>query len=136
MKSFQHINASTVQEAADLLERHGDRGRPMAGGTDLLGALDRLPIALALNHVEADQPFLRLHVRPVGDLVSAGRRPHRARAVRLVEPCNCVKLAVRRSVCLQRTMSGERGPLFEVGNGLLERGRAVDEQRVGHAPST
>ena len=39
MKSFQHINCSSVQEAVDLLERHGDRARPMAGGTDLLGVL-------------------------------------------------------------------------------------------------
>lgn len=39
MRSFEHIDAKTVNEAVDLLKDYQDRARIMAGGTDLLGLL-------------------------------------------------------------------------------------------------
>ncbi len=39
MKRFQHVNAVTVDEAVELLRRHGQSARLNAGGTDLLGVL-------------------------------------------------------------------------------------------------
>jgi xanthine dehydrogenase YagS FAD-binding subunit len=39
MKTFRHVNASSVEEACALLGRHGAKARLNAGGTDLLGAL-------------------------------------------------------------------------------------------------
>lgn len=39
MKSFQHINASTVEEAINILKGCNGRARIMAGGTDILGVL-------------------------------------------------------------------------------------------------
>ena len=45
MKSFEYIAPKTVEEAVTLLAKKEDRGRPLAGGTDLIvqlrsGALD------------------------------------------------------------------------------------------------
>ena len=37
MKSFEHIDAGTVDEAVELLGKN--KGKPIAGGTDLLGVL-------------------------------------------------------------------------------------------------
>lgn len=43
MKAFQHKDASTVQDAARILELKGGKGAFIAGGTDLLGGLkDRI----------------------------------------------------------------------------------------------
>ncbi len=39
MKSFRHINVNTLTEACGLLERHKEKSRIIAGGTDLLGIL-------------------------------------------------------------------------------------------------
>ena len=39
MKKFTHINATTVDEAVDLLGEYGDTASVIAGGTDLLGEL-------------------------------------------------------------------------------------------------
>ena len=45
MRSFEHIDARTVEEACSLLAEHKGRARLNAGGTDLLLALkgDILP---------------------------------------------------------------------------------------------
>jgi xanthine dehydrogenase YagS FAD-binding subunit len=39
MRTFRHINASSVDEAVSWLRRYGDRANAIAGGTDLLGKL-------------------------------------------------------------------------------------------------
>ncbi len=39
MKSFEHIHAMSLSHATELLARHGDKARLLAGGTDLLGLL-------------------------------------------------------------------------------------------------
>ncbi|MBN1367416.1 MAG: FAD binding domain-containing protein [Dehalococcoidales bacterium] len=39
MKSFNHIDAKTINEAARLLKKSGGKAKVMAGGTDLLGIL-------------------------------------------------------------------------------------------------
>ncbi|MBI2183407.1 MAG: xanthine dehydrogenase family protein subunit M [Thaumarchaeota archaeon] len=39
MKNFQHFDAKTVDEAVTLLKRFGEKGRLIAGGTDLVGEL-------------------------------------------------------------------------------------------------
>ena len=45
MKAFEYVAPATIKEAVSLLAGSGDRGRPLAGGTDLIvqmrsGALD------------------------------------------------------------------------------------------------
>ncbi|MBI4763558.1 MAG: FAD binding domain-containing protein [Deltaproteobacteria bacterium] len=43
MKKFAHFNASTIEEAVELLKRYGGRANLIAGGTDLLGKMkDRI----------------------------------------------------------------------------------------------
>jgi NADPH-dependent glutamate synthase beta subunit-like oxidoreductase/CO/xanthine dehydrogenase FAD-binding subunit len=39
MKSFNHVNAKTVDEAMETLQKYKGKARLIAGGTDLLGAL-------------------------------------------------------------------------------------------------
>ena len=39
MKSFTHINATSVDEAVSILRRYGSKANLIAGGTDLLGKL-------------------------------------------------------------------------------------------------
>ena len=39
MKFFQHIQARSLSHVTELLARHGDKARLLAGGTDLLGLL-------------------------------------------------------------------------------------------------
>ncbi|GIT17931.1 MAG: hypothetical protein CM1200mP39_07370 [Dehalococcoidia bacterium] len=36
MHPFAYVAPSTVEEAVAVLDEHGDRARPLAGGTDLL----------------------------------------------------------------------------------------------------
>jgi xanthine dehydrogenase YagS FAD-binding subunit len=45
MKKFRHINASSLAEAASILQKYGKRARVIAGGTDILGEMkdDILP---------------------------------------------------------------------------------------------
>jgi len=43
MKSFEHVDAGSLEEAVSLLRKYGGKGCVMAGGTDLLGVLkDRI----------------------------------------------------------------------------------------------
>jgi xanthine dehydrogenase YagS FAD-binding subunit len=43
MKPFKHVNAGSPEEAISLLKHYGEKGRFVAGGTDLLGLLkDRI----------------------------------------------------------------------------------------------
>ena len=39
MKTFEHFDAASVEEALSLLKKYGGKARVMAGGTDLLGVL-------------------------------------------------------------------------------------------------
>jgi xanthine dehydrogenase YagS FAD-binding subunit len=39
MRSFEHFNANTLDEAVAILGRYGNKARVVAGGTDLLGKL-------------------------------------------------------------------------------------------------
>ncbi|MDZ7698656.1 MAG: FAD binding domain-containing protein [Deltaproteobacteria bacterium] len=43
MKTFTHLNASSIEEALSLLRRYGGRASLIAGGTDVLGKMkDRI----------------------------------------------------------------------------------------------
>ena len=39
MRNFAHINAGTLEEAAETLRRYGKKAAIIAGGTDLLGKM-------------------------------------------------------------------------------------------------
>ena len=43
MKTFEHFNAKTIEEAVSILERYRGKAKVIAGGTDLLGKMkDRI----------------------------------------------------------------------------------------------
>jgi xanthine dehydrogenase YagS FAD-binding subunit len=72
MRSFEHFNASTMEEAVAILGRYGDRARVIAGGTDLLGKLKdeilpRYPEALVniksisgMDYIREDNNVLKI----------------------------------------------------------------------------
>jgi xanthine dehydrogenase YagS FAD-binding subunit len=72
MRSFEHVSASSIEEACALLAERGDRARLNAGGTDLLGALKDaiyptspelivdLKTIPGLDSIEADDSGLRI----------------------------------------------------------------------------
>ena len=69
MKSFEHHDAASLEQALELLGRYEGQARPMAGGSDLLGALKE---GILPQHPTApDQP--EDHRRP-GRNRSARRR--------------------------------------------------------------
>ncbi|MCX8033334.1 MAG: FAD binding domain-containing protein [Thermoleophilia bacterium] len=39
MRSFEHVNAVSVEQAVSILRKHGSQARVIAGGTDLLGEM-------------------------------------------------------------------------------------------------
>jgi xanthine dehydrogenase YagS FAD-binding subunit len=59
MKSFHHINAKTVDEAVNLLERYGGRAKLIAGGTDLLGFLK--------HRILQDYPEVIINVKTISE---------------------------------------------------------------------
>jgi len=59
MKSFHHINAKTVDEAVNLLERYGGRAKLIAGGTDLLGFLK--------HRILEDYPEVIINVKTISE---------------------------------------------------------------------
>ena len=36
MQPFAYFAPTTIKEAVEILDKHGDKARPLAGGTDLL----------------------------------------------------------------------------------------------------
>jgi xanthine dehydrogenase YagS FAD-binding subunit len=72
MKTFEHFNAKTIEEAVSILERYRGKAKVIAGGTDLLGKMkDRIlptyPEALVniktisgLNEIEEKAGLLRV----------------------------------------------------------------------------
>ncbi|MBW2094679.1 MAG: FAD binding domain-containing protein [Deltaproteobacteria bacterium] len=72
MKTFTHLNASSIEEAVSLLRRYGGRASLIAGGTDVLGKMkDRIlptyPEALiniktipGLDRIREENGFLKI----------------------------------------------------------------------------
>ena len=72
MKTFRHVSAESVEEAAAILRESGGKARIIAGGTDLLGEmkdgiLPEYPEVLVdiknipgLDHIRAEDDGLRV----------------------------------------------------------------------------
>lgn len=60
MKSFQHINASTVEEAINILKDHNGRAGIIAGGTDILGVLK--------DKILPDYPEVLVNIKTISGL--------------------------------------------------------------------
>jgi xanthine dehydrogenase YagS FAD-binding subunit len=60
MKLFQHLNASTVDEAVALLKKYKDKARLIAGGTDLLSELK--------NDIVAKYPEVLINIKSISGL--------------------------------------------------------------------
>ena len=60
MKTFNHVNASSVQEAIELLKSSGGAAQAMAGGTDLLGILK--------DRILPEYPETIINLKTIGDL--------------------------------------------------------------------
>lgn len=60
MKSFQHINASTVEEVVGIFKDHNGRARIMAGGTDILGVLK--------DQILPDYPEVLVNIKTISGL--------------------------------------------------------------------
>ena len=41
MKPFEYVAPASLQEALEVLARHGEKARPLAGGTDLFLRMER-----------------------------------------------------------------------------------------------
>ena len=46
LKSFEYLEPGTVEEAVQLLSKHGDKAKVLAGGTDLLILMKKRQICL------------------------------------------------------------------------------------------
>lgn len=60
MKSFQHINASTIEDTVKLLKDRNGRARLMAGGTDILGVLK--------DRILPDYPEVMINIKTIAGL--------------------------------------------------------------------
>ena len=60
MRSFRHVNASSLSEASDLLAAGPAQAKPLAGGTDLLGTLK--------DEVHPDYPRLVVNLKAIPGL--------------------------------------------------------------------
>lgn len=60
MKAFKHINASTVEEALDILKDSNGRARIIAGGTDILGVLK--------DQILPDHPEIMVNIKTISGL--------------------------------------------------------------------
>lgn len=60
MRSFNHVNARTIDDARSLLDRYKDKAVPNAGGTDLLGVLK--------DEILPDYPELVINIKTIPGL--------------------------------------------------------------------
>jgi len=60
MKSFKHINAKSLEEAVEILEKYKEKARPIAGGTDLLGAMK--------DKIHSEYPELLVNLKTIDGL--------------------------------------------------------------------
>lgn len=60
MKTFEHFDAASVEEALSLLKKYGDKARVMAGGTDLLGVLK--------DEILEDYPEVLVNIKSIPEL--------------------------------------------------------------------
>jgi len=60
MKSFKHINASTVENAVGIAQQKGEKTVFIAGGTDLLGSLK--------NRIHKDSPSYLVNLKTISNL--------------------------------------------------------------------
>ena len=60
LRSFKHLNATSLEEAGNVLGRHGMKAAAIAGGTDLLGALK--------DNVRPEYPELLVNIKTIPGL--------------------------------------------------------------------
>ena len=60
LRSFKHLNATSLEEAGNVLCRHGMKAAAIAGGTDLLGALK--------DNVRPEYPELLVNIKTIPGL--------------------------------------------------------------------
>mgnify|MGYP003977193137 CR=1 FL=1 len=60
MKSFTHITAKTVDEASEILKKHGKQAKVIAGGSDLLGTLK--------DEIHPEYPEMVLNIKKIEGL--------------------------------------------------------------------
>ncbi|MFC2165820.1 FAD-dependent oxidoreductase [Acidobacteriota bacterium] len=60
MKSFKHVNAKSLEEAVDILEKHKKKARAIAGGTDLLGTMK--------DKIHSEYPDLLVNLKTIEGL--------------------------------------------------------------------
>jgi NADPH-dependent glutamate synthase beta subunit-like oxidoreductase/CO/xanthine dehydrogenase FAD-binding subunit len=60
LRSFKHLNATSLEEASNVLCRHGMKAAAIAGGTDLLGALK--------DNVRPEYPELLVNIKTIPGL--------------------------------------------------------------------
>ena len=60
MKTFEHFDAASVEEALSLLKKYGGKARVMAGGTDLLGVLK--------DEILEDYPEVLVNIKSIPEL--------------------------------------------------------------------
>jgi len=60
VKTFEHFDAASVEEALSLLKKYGGKARVMAGGTDLLGVLK--------DEILEDYPEVLVNIKSIPEL--------------------------------------------------------------------
>jgi len=60
MKSFNHVNARSLEEAVEFLEQHREKARAIAGGTDLLGTMK--------DKIHSEYPELLVNLKTIEGL--------------------------------------------------------------------
>ncbi len=60
MKAFTHVNATSVEEAIQLLAKYNGKAKLNAGGTDLLGVLK--------ERILLDYPELIINIKTIAQL--------------------------------------------------------------------
>jgi len=60
VKKFKYLNAGSIEEAAEVLRRHGHKARVIAGGTDLLGQMQ--------DNILPEFPEVIVNIKNIKDL--------------------------------------------------------------------
>ncbi|NIS52903.1 MAG: xanthine dehydrogenase family protein subunit M, partial [Phycisphaerae bacterium] len=99
LPKFEHLCPTSIEEAAQLLGRHGDNARLAAGGTDLFPRMKqrliRPEIIISLKSLNVDPPQISpkgdLHINALLTLADIARSPEAIeKAPLLAEAIACV----------------------------------------------